>query len=73
MISCVVVFDGRVTRAVFDDTHPWLLASCVTWNLIRPRLWCWQMHFETTEHTQKWEDWYFVHFSVRWNWIIYYF
>jgi len=21
MISCVVVFDGRVTKAVYDDTH----------------------------------------------------
>ena len=29
MISCVVVFDGRVTRVVYDDTHQGLLGSCV--------------------------------------------
>ena len=29
MISCVVVFDGRVTRVVYDDTHQGLLESCV--------------------------------------------
>jgi len=29
MISCVVVFDGRVTRVVYDDTHQELLGSCV--------------------------------------------
>jgi len=29
MISCVVVFDGRLTRIVYDDTHQWLLGSCV--------------------------------------------
>jgi len=29
MISCVVVFDGRVTRLVYDHTHQWLLGSCV--------------------------------------------
>ena len=29
MISCVVVFDGRVARDVCDDTHQWLLGSCV--------------------------------------------
>jgi len=29
MISCVVVFDGRVTRVVYDDTHYGLLGSCV--------------------------------------------
>jgi len=22
-------FDGRVTRVVYDDTHQWLLGSCV--------------------------------------------
>jgi len=32
MISCVVVFDGRVTRFVFDDTRQWLLGSCVTFS-----------------------------------------
>jgi len=29
MISCVVVFDGRVTRVVNDDTHQGLLGSCM--------------------------------------------
>jgi len=28
MISCVVVFDGRVVRVVYDDTHQCLLRSC---------------------------------------------
>jgi len=32
MISCVIVFDGRVTRVVYDDTHQWLLESCVKFN-----------------------------------------
>jgi len=29
MISCVVVFDGRVTRVVYNDTHQRLLGSGV--------------------------------------------
>ena len=29
MISCVVVFDSREARAVYDDTHQQLLSSCV--------------------------------------------
>jgi len=29
MISCVVVFDGRDTGIVYDDTDQWLLGSCV--------------------------------------------
>jgi len=29
MISCFVVFDGRVTSDVCDDTHQGLLGSCV--------------------------------------------
>jgi len=29
MMSCVVVFDGRVTRVVYDDTHQYLFRSCV--------------------------------------------
>jgi len=29
MISCVIVFDGQVTRVVYDDTHQCLLGSCV--------------------------------------------
>jgi len=32
MISCDVVFDGRVTRVVYNDTHQWLLGSCVKFN-----------------------------------------
>jgi len=28
MISCVVVFDGRVTRVICDDTHQGLFWSC---------------------------------------------
>jgi len=24
-----IVFDGRVTRAVYDDIYQWLLGSCV--------------------------------------------
>jgi len=29
MISWVVVFDGLVTVVVYDDSHHWLLGSCV--------------------------------------------
>jgi len=29
MISCVVVFDRRVTRVIYGDTHQGLLWSCV--------------------------------------------
>jgi len=29
IISCVVVFDGRETGVVYDDTHQQLLRSCV--------------------------------------------
>jgi len=29
MISCVVVFDGGLTRVVYDDIHQWFLGSCV--------------------------------------------
>jgi len=29
MISCVVVFDGQMTRVVYDDTHQWLLGARV--------------------------------------------
>jgi len=39
-------------------------------NLVTPLSWCWKIHFETKTQSQKWEDWSFVHFSVRWNWII---
>jgi len=33
-----VVFEGQVTRVVYDDTHQWLLGSCV--KLVRLRPWC---------------------------------
>jgi len=39
-------------------------------NLVRPRWWCWKIHFESKTQSQKWEDWSFVDFSVRWNWVI---
>jgi len=29
MISWVFVLVGRVARLVYDDTHQWLLGSCV--------------------------------------------
>jgi len=29
MISWIVGFDGRVMGVVYDDTHQWLLESCV--------------------------------------------
>ena len=32
MVSCVVVFDGRETRVVYDDTHHGLLGSCVNFS-----------------------------------------
>ena len=69
MISCVVVFDGRlVTIKLFITTHT---SGCSdsAWNLVRLRSWCWKNHFEAKKKSQKREDWSFVHFSVRWNWI----
>jgi len=66
MISCVVVFDGRVARVVCDDTHRYCSrCSHPAWNLVRPRSWCGKINFETKKQAQKWEDWCFVHFSVR--------
>ena len=68
MISCVVVFDGWVAGVVYDDTHQYCSrCSHPVCNLVRPRLRCGKIHFETKNHAQKWEDWSFVHFSVRWN------
>jgi len=32
MISCVIVFEGRVNEADYDDTHQWFLGSCVKFN-----------------------------------------
>jgi len=40
------------------------------WNSVRPRSWCWKIHFEPKTQWQKWEDWSLVHFIVRWNWVI---
>jgi len=37
--------------------------------IVRQRTWYWKIHFETKKQSQKWEDWSFVRFSVRWNWI----
>jgi len=65
MISCVVVSDDRVTRVVYDNTHQWLLRSRVKFS--RTAIVVLEIHFETKKQSQKWEDWSFVHFSVRWN------
>jgi len=71
MTSCVVVFDGQVTTVVYDD-----ITTCTSgcwdpaWNLVKPRSWCWKIHFKTKKQSQKWEGWSFAYFSVRWNWII---
>jgi len=32
MISCVIVFEGQVNEADYDDTHQWFLGSCVKFN-----------------------------------------
>jgi len=32
MISCLIVFDGRVNKVDYDETHKWLLGSCVTFS-----------------------------------------
>jgi len=66
-ISCVVVFYDRVTRFVYDDTHQGLLGSCV--KFCQKVVVVLKIHFETYKQWQKWEDWSFVHFSVRWSWI----
>jgi len=34
MISCVIVFDGRVNKVDYDDTHQWLLVSCVKFSQV---------------------------------------
>jgi len=71
MISCIVVFDGRVTRVVDDDTHQGLLGSCVKFShtvvvvLKNPF-----RNSHRKKQSQKWGDWSFVHFSMRWIWII---
>ena len=73
MISCVVSFGCRAARVVYDNTHQHCSrCSHPAWNLqvVRPRSWCGKIHFETKKQAQKWEDGSFVHFSVRWNWII---
>jgi len=70
MISCVFVFFGRLsTVELFMTTHT---SGCSDHgrNLVRQRWWCWKIHFETKKQWQKWKDCPFIHFSVRWNWII---
>jgi len=62
MISCVVIFDRRVTR-VFMTTHT-RGCSDPAWNLVRQWSWCWKTYFETRKQSQKWEKWSFVHFCV---------
>jgi len=63
MINCVAVFDGRAARVVYNDNTR--VSSDLAWNLARTRSWCWKIHFETTKQSQKWQDLFFVHFSVR--------
>jgi len=70
MISCVVVFDGRATRVVYDDHTSGVAPILRKKNLVRPWSWCWKTHFETKKQSQKWKDWSFVHFSVKWSCII---
>jgi len=64
-----MLFLTVVKLELFMTTHT---SSCSdpAWNLVRPRLWCRKIHFETKTQLQKWVDWSFVHFSVRWNWVI---
>jgi len=54
MISCVVVFNGRVTRVVYDDTHQGLLGSCVKFS--QTAVMVLKIHFETKKLSQKWQD-----------------
>jgi len=54
---------------LFMTTHTSSCSNPVG-NLVRPRSWCWKIPFETKKQSQKWENWSFVLFSVRWNWII---
>jgi len=72
MISCAIVFDGRVARVVYDATHHQYCSrsSDPAWNFFRLRLWCGKIHFATKKQAQKWEDWSFVHFNVRWSCMI---
>ena len=48
-----------------------MLASCVKFTGSQTAIVVGKIHFQTEKQTQKWEDWSFVHFSVRWSWIIY--
>jgi len=54
MISCVIVFDGRVNKVDYDDKHQWLLGSCVKFSQIAVVML--KTHFETKKQSQKWED-----------------
>jgi len=51
MISCVVVFDGRVTRVVYDYAHQWLLGFCVKFSQTPSVVL--KIHFETMKQSQK--------------------
>jgi len=34
-------------------------------NVFRSWSWWWKIQFKAKEQSQKWDDWSFVHFSVR--------
>jgi len=50
MIS-LVVFDGRVTRVAYEDTHQYLFGSCVGRGVEK-----FISKLETKKQLQKWED-----------------
>jgi len=64
----MVVFDGWVTRVIYDDTHQVLLGCCVKFS--QTVVVVLKTHFETKKQPQKWKGWFFVHFSVIWSWMI---
>jgi len=41
--------------------------SDAAWSLVRPRSWCWKIHFGTKKQSQKWEDWPSTPFGARKN------
>jgi len=53
MISCAVVFDGRETRVVYDNTYQGLHGSCVKFS--QTVVVVLKTHFETKKQSQKWE------------------
>jgi len=58
---------GKLELFMTIDTSS---CSDPAWNLVRPRSWCWKIHFETKTQAQKLEDWSLVRFTVRWNWVV---